>query len=218
MTRTLRLKAIKFVISVLLIGLAGLSQAMPGYPASPMGPHMMGQGGMPYPGARQGPGPGAELKAGMNKLMAFFKSNRRASSTAIKAFLETEIAPAFDFDYMAKMAAGPMARQMNPGQRKSLAAKIKKEFLGVLVQRLASYSGQSVKYLAPRMGRNRQTASASVAIMNPAGYPARLEFRFYLSSAGWKVYDVSANGQSAVLHFRRQFRNMIRSTPPSISR
>ncbi|MCB1882186.1 MAG: ABC transporter substrate-binding protein, partial [Gammaproteobacteria bacterium] len=41
-------------------------------------------------------------------------------------------------------------------------------------------------------------------------YPARLDFRFYLAEDGWKVFDVAANGSSAVMHYRQQFRQMMR--------
>ncbi|MEW8429523.1 MAG: ABC transporter substrate-binding protein [Candidatus Thiodiazotropha sp.] len=34
-----------------------------------------------------------------------------------------------------------------------------------------------------------------------------MDFRFYRSEAGWKVFDVSANGNSAVAYYRRHFAN-----------
>jgi len=212
MAKFIQFKQVQILITMLLIAFTGISQAMPYYQGSPM----MQRGGVQYPDNRQTAGPGAELRAGMDKLMAFFKSKKPASTVEIMAFLETEIAPSFDFDYMARMAAGPMARHMNSLQQEQLSAKIKTDFLGALVERLSDYSGQSVKYLTPRHSRGGNRASASVAIMNPGGYPSRLEFRFYRSNTGWKVYDVSANGQSAVLHFRRQLSGMIRSTSPGM--
>ena len=40
--------------------------------------------------------------------------------------------------------------------------------------------------------------------MNPGSYPARLDFRLYRNGDDWLVYDVSANGQSAIVHYRNQ--------------
>jgi phospholipid transport system substrate-binding protein len=48
----------------------------------------------------------------------------------------------------------------------------------------------------------------SAWIMQPSGIPTRLEFRFYHRNGEWKVFDVKAEGNSAVMHYRRQFRNM----------
>ena len=44
--------------------------------------------------------------------------------------------------------------------------------------------------------------------------PVRLEFRFYWSSQGWKVYDAVANGASAVAFYRSYFSRMLRRHGP----
>jgi phospholipid transport system substrate-binding protein len=58
-----------------------------------------------------------------------------------------------------------------------------------------------------------RTGTASIAVLNPSAYPARIDFRFYRGAEGWKVYDVAANGQSAVAYYRREFRQMMRGGP-----
>lgn len=154
-------------------------------------------------------GPAAELKSGMDKLLAFLQQERKPGSAAMVFFLETEIAPFFDFEYMAKSAAGPMYGQMTGEQRWRMANRIKQNFLTTMADRLASYDNQQIRYLAQRMARGGRTGIASVAITGDRSYPARLDFRFYKGDRGWKVYDVMANGQSAVVHYRRQFREMM---------
>ncbi|MCB1726202.1 MAG: ABC transporter substrate-binding protein, partial [Gammaproteobacteria bacterium] len=63
---------------------------------------------------------------------------------------------------------------------------------------------QQVRFLPPRAGNDGKTAQVSAAVLNPGSYPARLDFRLYRSGNQWRVYDVAANGQSAIVHYRQQ--------------
>ena len=42
-----------------------------------------------------------------------------------------------------------------------------------------------------------------------SGFAARLEFRFYWSGTAWRIFDVAANGASAVAYYRRYFRDVL---------
>jgi phospholipid transport system substrate-binding protein len=99
---------------------------------------------------------------------------------------------------------------------------IKRTFLTKMTEKLSAYDKQQIRFLPPRAGDGR-TARVSVAILNPGSYPSRLDFRLYRASQQWRVFDVAANGQSAIVHFRRQLmrqaqerqmRQMRRMTPP----
>jgi phospholipid transport system substrate-binding protein len=155
-------------------------------------------------------GPGALLREGMTKLLRFLHQSENRQPQQISAFLEREVAPYFDFDYMANWAAGPMNRQMNDQQRQVFGQKIKQLLLGTLAKRLASYENQDVRFFRPRrVGENE--VKVRVGILQAGGYPASLDFRFYLSDTGWKVFDVSANGTSALAYYRRHFADQMRS-------
>jgi len=67
-----------------------------------------------------------------------------------------------------------------------------------------------VRFLPPRGGNDGRTAQVSVAVLNPGSYPARLDFRLYRNGDDWRVYDVSANGQSAIVHYRQQLMREMR--------
>ena len=57
-----------------------------------------------------------------------------------------------------------------------------------------------------RPGSTEVNVMARVVPQN--GYPTRLVFRFYRSRDGWKVFDVTANGVSAVSYYRKHFRQV----------
>jgi phospholipid transport system substrate-binding protein len=156
-------------------------------------------------------GPAAEasatLKEGMDKLLGFLARDEVPNRLQVAAFLDREIAPYFDFEYMAKWVAGPASEGMSAEDRKAMAAHLEADFLGTLASRLMDYEGQQIRMLPPRMGP-RGDVSVNVALLRAQSYPAKLEFRMYKSPTGWRVYDVVANGQSAAAYYRVQFQRM----------
>lgn len=150
--------------------------------------------------------PAILVEQGMNKLLAFLNQEQRPSEDMLMDFLGNEITLFFDFPYMAKSAAGPVWRHMDQEQRDRMSDNIQQQFLVTMATRLTGYNNQQVRVVSQRYGGGGYTARVSVAVLQPQGYPARLDFRFYRAKTGWKVFDVSANGQSAVIHYRRQFR------------
>ncbi len=151
---------------------------------------------------------GAVLKEGLKKLLGFFSNNQVPNRQLIAAFLDKEIAPYFDFAYMTKWAAGGRYMRMSEQQKMMMEQQLKTQFLSTMAQKLSSFKNQRVKYLAPKV-QGKGQVELSIAIMNRGGYPARLDFRLYKSKSGWKVYDVSANGSSALVYYRQYFRQQM---------
>jgi phospholipid transport system substrate-binding protein len=187
----------KIVTATALLALLAIAplQAAPyyGYPQHQMRVPQMEQ-----------PGPGQVLREGMGKLLKFMRQQERPGQQAIAAFLQSEIAPYFDFAYMSTWVAGPMNRRMNDAQRSELASSIEQLLLTTLAERLTSYRNQDVRFYPPRrVGDNE--VKVRVAILQASGYPANLDFRFYRGKTGWKVFDVAANGSSALTYYRQYF-------------
>jgi phospholipid transport system substrate-binding protein len=195
---------------VVLLGIVGAAQAQPPYPYPPGAyPH-----GAYAPAPRVSPNEEAAevLREGMDKLLAFLSQKEKPNQLQVAAFLDKEIAPYFDFNYMAKWVAGPRYSVMNDEQRKALAARVESRFLSALAGQLAKYEGQQVRYFRPRRSR-RSAVSVGVGIARPGAYPSKLDFRMYRSADGWKVYDVVANGQSAAAYYRIQFNRTAAERP-----
>lgn len=159
--------------------------------------------------ATQAGNPPALLKEGIGKLTTFIKSGRAANRGQAMDFLQREITPYFDFAYMTRWAAGPAWRRIDARQRAAMQAQLSKSFLTTLAQKLTTYSNQPIRYFTPR-GRSREEVTVSAWIMQPNGYPTKLDFRFYPSDSGWKIFDVKAGGNSAVLYYRKQFKDSLR--------
>jgi len=149
------------------------------------------------------------LDEGLDKLLDFLRQADQPNNLQVAAFLNREIAPYFDFDYMAQWVAGPAYAGMRPEEKKALAGRLEADFLATLARNLAGYDGQQVRMMPPRRGP-RGAVSVSVAVLQAGNYPTRLEFRMAGSERGWKVYDVLANGQSAAAYYRLQFQREAR--------
>jgi len=162
----------------------------------------------------QADSPSVLLRQGIGKLTGFIKSGKAVNEAQARAFLKTEIVPYFDFAYMTRWSAGPAWRRMGPEQRARMQEQLTESFLATLIQRLASYTNQPIRYFTPR-GQGRNDVRVSAWIMQPNGYPTKLEFRFYRSKNGWKIFDVKAGGNSAVVYYRRQFRDTLRYSRPT---
>ena len=168
----------------------------------------------PYGATTQAVTPPVLLKEGIDKLTGFIKSGNAANRAQAIAFLNAEIAPYFDFAYMTRWSAGPAWRRMGADQRARMQEQLTESFMVTLVQKLTSYTNQQIRYFSPR-GQGRDDVRVSAWIMQPNGYPTKLEFRFYLSDRGWKIFDVKAAGNSAVVYYRNQFRDSLRYSQPA---
>ena len=147
------------------------------------------------------------LKEGIDKLIDFLSQKEVPNKLQVAAYLDREIAPYFDFDYMARWVAGPAYGEMSAAERHAMAARLEESFLSALGGQLAGYSGQTVRLLRPRMGA-RGAISIPVGILRPGNYPSKMEFRMYQTDGAWKVYDVVANGRSAASYYRTRFQRM----------
>lgn len=191
------------LLAVLFILVSTLAHTVNAAPYAPYHPPYY-----PTPQA-ESPVPATIVKAGITKLTKFIRSGGAQNPAQARTFLEAEVAPYFDFNYMARWAAGPAWRTMTAEQRSHLQDKITQAFMTTLVQKLTSYSNQPIRYFTPR-GQGSDEVRVSAWIMQPSGIPTKLEFRFYKSKDGWKIFDVRAGGNSAVIHYRNQFRRLFR--------
>lgn len=195
-------------VPLLAVGLAAHAQPRyyPGY-----GPGY----GTPYqaaPAEQEVMPPDHIVRQGIDRLKGFLSRGGSAGEAEVKAFLDKEISPYFDFDYMGQWSAGPLLRQMNDEQKARFAARLKDLFFSALARNLGSYAAEQprIEVSQPRMRQGGREVTVNARVIPQNGYPTSLEFRFYQSKEGWKVFDVSANGNSAALYYRKYFNELVR--------
>jgi len=204
--------------AVLLVGTVALAPAA-----------VAAQAGGPYSG---GPGPAhgaarmarlaslrmqdgreasATVLASIDKLFEFAGAADRPNKLQAAAFLDREIAPYFDFGYMAAFVAGPSWEDLSPKEREALAAQLESRILSGVAERLLTPPGQHVRYVRPRPGKH-ESVDVRVSLSSPPGLrgPRRgvqqpLVFRMYRTDDGWKVFDMLVDGRSILGSYRNSF-------------
>jgi phospholipid transport system substrate-binding protein len=149
--------------------------------------------------------PAMILRRGIDILTGYLDDNKGIPPDQLRQFLEQEIAPFFDFKRMSYWAAGTLNRYFTPQQRARFTTELRERFIGAMLQQLTGYTQTRLQYLRPRGDLRGGNVSLGVKVFSANTYPVQLDFHFYRSNDGWKVYDVVANGNSAVNHYRNEF-------------
>jgi phospholipid transport system substrate-binding protein len=163
-----------------------------------------------YPASSQQiPDPRDTIRTSIQRIKAFLATDAHANADKINAFIEKEVAPTFDFVAMTRMIMGPLNYQMNDQQRRGVTTLIKRAFLSALANNLSQYRGGQVGNIRISGNPERGRVRAGLAIYMPNQYPTAIELRIALGPKGWKIIDVSANGISAVAHYRNYVRSVV---------
>lgn len=153
--------------------------------------------------------PAQVLRAGVETLTGYLGNNQEGDPGQLRAFLEQRIVPYFDFNRMAFWAAGPLNRYLSPEQSGALTALLKERFLQTMAEQLSGYKQSRIQYLRPRGNPRQGDVTLGVRVFGADSYPVQLDFKLYRGNRGWKVYDVVANGVSAVSHYRNEFSQLV---------
>ncbi len=169
------------------------------------------------PGAYTSPQPGNDLtepamilRRGIDILTGYLDDNRGIRPDQLRQFLEQEIAPFFDFQRMSYWAAGTLNRYFTPQQREHFTHELRERFIAAMLEQLTGYEQTRLQYLRPRGDMRNGDVSLGVKVFSANTYPVQLDFHFYRGENGWKVYDVVANGNSAVNFYRNEFSKLAR--------
>ena len=158
------------------------------------------------------------IRQGVDRLAGFMMGAPNADEQSVREFVGAEIAQYFDFDYMARWAAGPFYHRLSAHHRAAMTAKLRELFLSALARNLGALQRPlpQVEVFPARPGQTMSEAHVYSRVLAEKGPPVRLEFRFYWSDQGWKVYDAVANGASAVAFFRGYFTTALRRHGPDV--
>ena len=157
------------------------------------------------------------LSHGIRQLGNFLAGDASRDPRRVQAFLEREIAGYFDFRTMSRWAAGPAFRRLTPAQKERFAAKLRGHFLGAVARNLGSFAHPlpRITVYPVRSTRPDDERTVRARVMPRSGFPINMDFRFYRTRNGWKVFDIAANGASAVTYYRRHFAARVSSRGPA---
>lgn len=181
-------------------------------------PYARGPSGMGPPPQASAPSqvdaPEQILHQGLDRMKRFL-SQGVSDPQQILAFLDKEIAPYFDFDLMARWILGRDYYRMEDAEKSQFTQRLKVMFFTALSKNLKSFSNPPprIDIFGSRARRDARRVTVGALVRGGTMYerPVRLQFRFYRGDSGWKVFDVTANGVSAVAYYRQHF-NQLRNS------
>jgi ABC-type transporter MlaC component len=180
-------------------------------PAPPVGAYFSDPGYVPL--RRDLPNGIDMLESGLYWLQDLSGVENPRDPASIIGLMEDQAARFFDFAYMAYLVGGPEYTRLNALQRSHFQNRLRDKLFEGLARRMGMFNSRipQVWPITPHP-TGPYTWVAGGTFYHPAGPDIRLVFYFYLSSNGWRIYDVTSNGVSAVenlreTHFAERFKN-----------
>ena len=162
--------------------------------------------------------PALLFKQGVAQLQAFFASGHARNPAVVKQFIGQKVRPYFDFERMARLVGGPFYKKLDAQKKAAFRSKLEMMFLSAFAKEVALTSGQQlpprIDFIKKRHSRDGQEMEVMGRVLYPNGAVKRLVLSFNKTADGWKIFDVSANGSSAVLYYRQYFMAMARKFGP----
>ena len=128
------------------------------------------------------------------------------------ALAEQKVLPHIDFTEATRLALGSWWKTATPAQRERLS----KEFRGLLVRTYANaiggYKGQTMRVLPLKLDAGADDVVVRNQFLRPGAPPLRVDYAMYKTPAGWKIYDIVAEGVSLVLTYRTEFDQVVRNS------
>ncbi len=146
------------------------------------------------------------MESGLYWLQDLSGVDQPRDPASIVALMEDQAARFFDFSYIAYLVAGPDYTRRNALERAHFQNRIRDQLFADLARKMGMYDVRMPSFtpLVPRQ-TSTYTWTAGGEFHHRGGPSLRLEFYFYLSSQGWRIYDVTSNGASAVDGLRRAY-------------
>jgi ABC-type transporter MlaC component len=120
--------------------------------------------------------------------------------------MEDQAARFFDFSYMAYLVAGPNYSRLNVLERSHFQNRIRDRLFSGLAYKMGMNSSRLPRFrpLIPAQ-TSLWSWTAGGEFYHLGGPTIRLKFHFYMTPRGWRIYDVTSNGMSAVAGLRRSY-------------
>jgi len=139
------------------------------------------------------------------------KKELEKDPSGIYRLVQGTVLPYFDFHFMTRSAVGRYWRSASEAQREDLTRQFQELLVRTYATALLNYSGQPIKYPPVRiLPGDTRVKIPTLIETGSGGPPIPIDYRLYLTDAGWKVYDVTVNGASLVTSYRSSFASEVR--------
>ena len=147
------------------------------------------------------------------RILELIKANREEYARdhqKLFSMVDREVLPYFDFRVMSRSVLARYWRDASEEQRKRFIEEFRDLLVGTYATALLKYNDEEIRYRPLRAEPDDKTVLVRTEVVQPGGQNIPLNYSFYRSKDGWKVYDVSVGGVSLVTNYRSTYAEKIR--------
>lgn len=147
------------------------------------------------------------LESGLYWLQDWTGAGNPRDPASVMALFEDQAARWFDFGAITLRVAGPGYLARDILRRSHLQNRVRDRLFEALALRMGWMDDRMPRFrpLPPTMAGPNHVIMGGV-FLHYAGPRLRLEFHFYLSERGWRIFDVTSNGVSLLVPLREAYR------------
>lgn len=138
------------------------------------------------------------------------KDLRSGNQAKVYQLVEAKILPNFDFNRMTQLAVGKHWPRATAQQKQALVTEFRNLLVRTYSSSLTAFTDQTVDFKPMTMKPDDTDVTVRTEIRQPGGQPIPINYSFYKTAFGWKVYDVTIDGVSLVTNYRSSFASTIR--------
>lgn len=144
-----------------------------------------------------------------DKIVVLLKANKDMYAKDHKklyAMVDEHVLPNFDFRAMSRTVLGRYWRTASEEQRTRFTAEFRDLLVRTYATALLKYNDEKIVYLAFRLSPDDRTTTVKSEVRRTdGGPPIAINYSFYRTDAGWKVYDVTIEGASLVTTYQSTY-------------
>jgi phospholipid transport system substrate-binding protein len=148
-----------------------------------------------------------------DKIIVLLKANKDMYAKDHKklyAMVDEHVLPNFDFRAMSRSVLGRNWRTADEDQRTRFTTEFRDLLVRTYATALLKYNNETIVYLPFKMSADDRTAIVRSEVRRTdGGPPIALNYSFYRTDAGWKVYDVTIEGASLVTTYQSTYSERI---------
>ncbi|MBU1396813.1 MAG: ABC transporter substrate-binding protein [Gammaproteobacteria bacterium] len=138
------------------------------------------------------------------------KDLQRGDLTRVHQLVEAKILPNFDFNRMTQLALGRHWPRATAKQKQELVTEFRNLLVRTYSSSLTAFTDQIIEFKPLAMKPGDTDVTVRSEIRQPGGQPIPINYSFYKTAFGWKVYDVTIDGVSLITNYRASFASTIR--------
>ncbi len=144
-----------------------------------------------------------------DKIVVLLKANKDLYAKDHKklyVMVDEHVLPNFDFRAMSRTVLGRYWRTADEEQRARFTGEFRDLLVRTYATALLKYNDETIVYLPFRLNPDDRTATVKSEVRRTdGGPPIAINYSFYRTDAGWKVYDVTIEGASLVTTYQSTY-------------